>query len=283
MVQLFMYLIIVLSLYDMDCMLWTPDSKAEILYLELFFNLPEISVDISFKPILYIFFSYMKGIKSYELYAIALSTGLIAIYTYKFNHYAIIFSVPLIWISFLSSANSVRSISSYGIGTGVASIGMLGTGVGTVCGFVSNNPIIAIGAGFVIGFLVGLCANKIIKMNIPQMELNIGIMSSSVAIIITLMMYIFNKSYLIYPLLFGAVAIAIIHPYNGSMGAGENQSRTLKLSATEASMTTGLFGLVAMSPAIIAVSAIGFIIFLYIWINSIKDEVYKIEWTGIAK
>ena len=237
------------------------------------------------------------------LFVIAIVCSTIAIMAFNAIPHAVILSIILIWPAFASGASAVKGISSYGIGTGVASIGMLGAGVGTIAAFSSIfidmpfSPFIGIAAAFVIGFITGLCANKIIKMKIPQMELKIGIMSASAAMIATLFISIFSNNsdmlltdvYIVLPLIFISTALAIIHPYNGSMGAGENQPRTLKLAFTEASLTTLLFGVISLaytdiitSIEILLVSGIGFVIFTTIFLRAIRAELYKLEWSGVV-
>jgi tetrahydromethanopterin S-methyltransferase subunit C len=73
------------------------------------------------------------------------------------------------------------------------------------------------------------------------------------------------------------------------MGAGENQKRTLRLSAVEASITTGLFGLVALlfsealfltGVSVIIVSTAGFFIFVKRWFSAVKEDTYEFAWSG---
>ncbi len=238
-----------------------------------------------------------------SLFLIAIVCSTVAIMIFNTVPHAVFLSIILIWPAFAAGASAVKDISSYGIGTGVASIGMLGAGVGTIAAFSSIfidmpfSALIGITAAFVIGFVTGLCANKIIKMKIPRMELKIAIMSASAAMIATLFVSIFSNNidmlltdvYIVLPLIFISTALAIIHPYNGSMGAGENQPRTLKLAFAEASLTTLLFGLISLaytdtitSIEILLVSGLGFVIFTTIFLRAINAEIYKLEWSGVV-
>jgi tetrahydromethanopterin S-methyltransferase subunit C len=78
-------------------------------------------------------------------------------------------------------ADAVRRVCSYGIGTGVPSIGMLALGMGLISAMfglaigkmyevVFIGPIVGLVVALAIGWIVGTLANKIIKLNIPVME-----------------------------------------------------------------------------------------------------------------
>lgn len=200
--------------------------------------------------------------------------------------------IPLIWPAFLGSANSVRSLASYGLGTGTASIGYWGTAVGATIVYsgmlLSLNPIVEIAAALAGGAITGICAQKIIKMKIPVMIRESAILAASTAVIIRFLIGLFPEQVtLLFPLMYIAVTLAVLHPYNGSMGAGENQRRTLWLSAVEASMTTFIFGFVLLlmtpslaSAGILLISTLGFVLFIMGWYRMVKKEIFGISWTG---
>ncbi len=237
----------------------------------------------------------MKEYTSPRLYVIALLCGIVAIQTARF--YLPFLGVVLIWPAFISSANAVRQIARYGLGTGTSSIGYWGTAVGATMAFISQfmdsvyAPYFAISSALVVGGVTGVTAQKIIRMKIPVMVRDSAILSSSTAIIAVFFLGIFSgpDASIVYPLIYIAITLAVLHPFNGSMGAGENQKRTLGLSAVEASMTTGLFGLVALffsdtlsltGAGIIVISVAGFLIFLERWYSLVKKDTYEMAWTG---
>lgn len=152
----------------------------------------------------------------------------------------------------------------------------------------SLNPIVEIAAALAGGAITGICAQKIIKMKIPVMIRESAILAASTAVIIRFLIGLFPEQVtLLFPLMYIAVTIAVLHPYNGSMGAGENQRRTLWLSAVEASMTTFIFGFVLLlmtpslaSAGILLISTLGFVLFIMGWYRMVKKEIFGISWTG---
>jgi tetrahydromethanopterin S-methyltransferase subunit C len=233
-------------------------------------------------------------IPSIKLFVFAVITGLAAIFLEEYTPYIFIL-VPLIWPAFISSANGVRSLASYGLGTGTSSIGYWGTAVGATIVYagimLEAHPVVEIAAALTGGAITGICAQKIIKMRIPVMIRESAILAAATAIIIRFLIGLFPLQVsLLFPLMYIAVTLAVLHPYNGSMGAGENQKRTLWLSAVEAAMTTALFGLILLLMAswwtgagIIVISSIGFIVCVRGWYRHVKQDVYKISWTGFPE
>ena len=242
-----------------------------------------------------------KEVSSQYLFTIALITGIIAIMVV--NYYPVLtpIAVILVWPAFISGANSVRQVARYGLGTGTSSIGYWGTAVGTTMALLSQffntsySPYIGISSALVVGAVTGIAAQKIIKMKIPVMIQESAFLSSSTAIIAVFLMSVLSvsssgmDSYVTFPLVYIAITLAVLHPFNGSMGAGENQKRTLRLSAVEASMTTGMFGMVAvifsdalflMGISMIIISLAGFLVFLKRWYSLVKEDTYEFKWTG---
>jgi tetrahydromethanopterin S-methyltransferase subunit C len=248
-----------------------------------------------------------KEFTSPQLYLIALVLGIIAIMMVKFSHSLTPIAVILIWPAFISGANAVRQVARYGLGTGTSSIGYWGTAVGATMAFTSQfinpaynfaSPYFEIFGALIVGAVTGICAQKIIKMKIPVMISASAVLASSTAIIAMFFLAMLTEysaqvstldAYITYPLIYIAITLAILHPFNGSMGAGENQKRTLRLSAVEASVTTGLFGLIALlfsealfftGISVIIVSTTGFFIFVKRWFAAAKEDTYEVAWTG---
>ncbi len=233
-------------------------------------------------------------ISSYRLFVISLFLGIGAILLIRFCPAASPLATILIWPAFLSGANSVRELARYGLGTGTSSIGYWGAALGATAVYIMHlvepglGSFLGIGVAFLGGAITGLCAQKIIRMRIPVMIRESAMLAASTAVAISFLLELFPSCLLtISPLIYIAVTLAVIHPFNGSMGAGENKRRTIRLAAAEASMTTALLGsLAAMGGAhgvglsVAAVSCAGFIIFAVLWFNSVKDDIYEIRWTG---
>ncbi|NOQ33044.1 MAG: tetrahydromethanopterin S-methyltransferase subunit C [Methanosarcinales archaeon] len=147
-------------------------------------------------------------------------------------------------------ADAVRRVCSYGIGTGVPSIGMLALGMGLISamfglafgamiGVSYVGPIVGLVVAVAIGFVVGTLANKVIKLNIPIMErclmeiagagvlvmtgLSVMIAGSMDFVVISEKVII--TGYIAPVFILGA--LGILHPFNASLGPDETQDRTL--------------------------------------------------------
>lgn len=245
-----------------------------------------------------------KEIANQNLFAIAVVTGIIGFFIITLVPSLAALSIILIWPAFVAAASSVRLMCRYGLGTGTSSIGYWGTAVGATTTFASQfiatdaySPFIEIIVATVVGFITGECANKIVHMKIPRIELNSAILAGSTAIITLVILELFmgesgispTDLYYTYPIIYIATTLAVLHPYNGSMGANENQPRTLKLAVCEAALITGLFGVIALllphtnvsiAVSVIIISAIGLIIATKIWWQSVKKDAYEVTWTG---
>src|SRR5665647_2503592 len=147
-------------------------------------------------------------------------------------------------------ADVVRRVASYGIGTGVPSIGMLALGMGIIAvmfglsmaetlGSILLGPIIILIYAGVFGYVIGVIANKVIKFNIPVMEEGnadlsmagaLAILGWSFAISGTLgyqdiLNDVLMTGYI--AIIFIAGGLAILHPFNACLGPDEKQDRTL--------------------------------------------------------
>jgi tetrahydromethanopterin S-methyltransferase subunit C len=246
----------------------------------------------------------VKDIQISTLLIISLVTGIIAIQLIKSVHSLAFLAFILVWPSFVAAANSVRGMARYGLGTGTSSIGYWGTAVGATMAFMGQfiNPIYSpyaeIIAALAVGYITGFCADKIIRMKIPHIELNSMVIAGATSIIAVTVLTLLTgytvevttlDAYITYPLIYIAITLGVLHPYNASLGAGENQRRTLRLAMTEAAMTTALFGLVAIlfsdalfwpGLSVLIISIAGFAVFTYRWAKLARAEMYDIRWTG---
>ncbi|MEA1944544.1 MAG: tetrahydromethanopterin S-methyltransferase subunit C [Euryarchaeota archaeon] len=147
-------------------------------------------------------------------------------------------------------ADGVRRVCSYGIGTGVPSIGMLALGMGlisamfglalgAIIGVPYIGPIVGLVVAVVIGWIVGTLANKVIKLNIPVMErclmeiagAGVLVMTGLSVMIAGSMNFadiadnVITTGYIAPVFILGA--LGILHPFNASLGPDETQDRTL--------------------------------------------------------
>ena len=241
----------------------------------------------------------MKEIQIHTLFGAALLSGIAGILLIG---HGISIGIVFLWLPFLSAANSVRGMAKYGLGTGNASIGYWGTAVGATSAFITSlccgsTPLLYAAAvvtiSLVIGLATGVLADKVIRMKIPRIELNSAVIAVSTALITAGSLLILGSNYCLYPFIYIIITLAVLHPYNASTGAGENQKRTLLLALVEACMTTLVIGIVAMlasgsampvsdDVAIVVVSACGLVIAVVAWYRLVKSDIYEIRWTGYS-
>ncbi len=182
-------------------------------------------------------------------------------------------------------ANAVRSVCSYGIGTGVPSIGMLALGMGIISAMFGlaigkmlgdgNNmvfigPIVGLVLALAIGFIVGTLANKIIKLNIPVMErclmeiagagvlvlTGLSVMVAGSMDFVVIVENVVRTGYIAPIFILGA--LGILHPFNASLGPDETQDRTLVHAYSCGAIAMLVAGVcsIAINPIAGAISAI---------------------------
>ena len=202
-------------------------------------------------------------------------------------------------------ADAVRRVCSYGLGTGVPSIGMLALGMGIVASMFGlavggiAGPIIAFVSAAIIGLIIGVLANKVLGMNIPIMEQSMVEIAGAGALTIvglsTTMAgtFMFDEvlTYVVAPgyiaVIFIAGGMAILHPFNACLGPDEHQDRTLVVGFEKgaiAMVIAGLVSAVAGSAATLPTIMIG----VFIWYTSFakfyeltKRDSYKVLGSGL--
>jgi len=212
-----------------------------------------------------------------QLLAIGVVGGLIGIYLANYLNSM----TGTAWFSFFAAlgavlavfwgADAVRRVASYGLGTGVPSIGMLSIGAGQVAVLlglaVAKNynievaaPIIALILAAIIGVVNGIMARRVIKMNIAIMEMSMTVIAMAASLIILgfstaiaggftfdkIMTYVVASGFIIAVFIVGGMAM--LHPFNACLGPDERQKRTLNLALST--------GFIAMLVAGIASGAI---------------------------
>jgi tetrahydromethanopterin S-methyltransferase subunit C len=207
-------------------------------------------------------------------------------------------------------ADAISRVASYGLGTGVPSIGYMSLAIGIVGAlsgiagtvlFGSSLAILGPILGFVIAVIVGaiiaLLGKKIIKMKIPVLvqctaELAgasaLSVIAFSAAIagsysLAAIQTFVISTGYI--ALLFILNTMAIQHPFNACLGPQENRVRTLKLAAATGFMSMGIMGVIAIgiSPAwwlIAVVGALAWFLAIRSFIQASKDEAASVAWTG---
>jgi tetrahydromethanopterin S-methyltransferase subunit C len=212
-----------------------------------------------------------------QLMVIGILGGLIGIYIASYlNSWT-----GTAWFSFIAAlgailavyygADAVRRVASYGLGTGVPSIGLLSLGAGQVAVLlglaVAKNynievaaPIVALILAAIIGLVNGVMARRVIKMNIAIMEMSMTEIAMAASLIIlgfstaiagsytfnAIMSYVVASGFIIAVFIVGGMAM--LHPFNACLGPDERQQRTLNLALST--------GFIAMIVAGIASGAI---------------------------
>jgi tetrahydromethanopterin S-methyltransferase subunit C len=181
-------------------------------------------------------------------------------------------------------ADAIRRVASYGLGTGVPSIGYMSLGIGilgalaglalahtTLFGSEAMEslgevggllpllaPILALLVAMLLGLIVALVATKIIKMKIAVLErctaeiagaagLSVLCFSAAIAGSFAFPMIL---ALVVAPgfiaLFFILVTMAIQHPFNACLGPNEDQVRTLKLAAATGFLCMVITGLMTI-------------------------------------
>ena len=211
-------------------------------------------------------------------------------------------------------ADAVRRVCSYGLGTGVPSIGMVALGMGVVATMfgltlpkvigipIIAGPIISFIVAAIIGLLIGLMSNKILMMNIPIMEKSmveiagagaLVMIGLSVAIagsfdIVAIMPAVVETGFI--ALVFIGGAMTILHPFNACLGPDEKQDRTLGVAVSKGALIMALVGFASLAvESMDAMSgALTTIVGLVIWVvyfkkfmkNTHRDS-YLVTGTGL--
>jgi len=194
------------------------------------------------------------------LVCIYLGAGLnLAFNAFTFSFFGGLAAVAAIWWG----SNTIKTLCSYGIGTGVPSVGMISLGSGVIAMLIATRfswylaPIVLVIVALIIGAIIGYIANDVIMMKIPVMRRSM----TEVAIIGGLMLMGFaqmaTSSYSLVKLVstqtsllglpvagyagsfigasiiavaFILGAIAVQHPFNATLGPSWQQDRMLMLA-----------------------------------------------------
>jgi tetrahydromethanopterin S-methyltransferase subunit C len=200
---------------------------------------------------------------------------------------------------------AVRRVASYGLGTGVPSIGMMALGMGVVASMFGlavggiAGPIVAFITAAIIGLVIGVLANKVLGMGIPIMEQSmteiagagaLTIIGLSVAMTGTFMFdavleTVVATGYI--AVIFIAGGMAILHPFNANLGPDETQDRTLMTAVEKGAIAMVVAGIVAtVADGASAVPSI--LIGVFIWyiafskyVKLVNRDAYKVLGTGL--
>ena len=207
-------------------------------------------------------------------------------------------------------ADAIRRVASYGLGTGVPSIGYMSLSVGVISALAGLaisvifkmtilGPIASFVVAVVIGAIIAIVATKIVGMKIPIMlqctveiagAACLSILGFSIAIAgshdLTAILDSVVSTGLI-AVLFIMCTMAIQHPFNACLGPNEDQLRTLKCACSTAFLSMTLTGLMAIVSGglawfiILIVGLIGWIISFRAFVSASCNDAASTKWAGL--
>lgn len=247
------------------------------------------------------------GYSPQNIMALGIVGGLVGIYLGHFAPPAYSFFGGLgaicatVW-----GADAVRRVASYGLGTGVPSIGMLSLGMGIIAALFGlavggiAGPIVAFIVAAIIGGVIGALSNRVIGMGIPIMEqAMIEISCAGTLVILGLSVVIagsFNYAAVVqYVVANGYIALifiiggmGILHPFNASLGPDEKQDRTLMLAVEKGAIALIITGFASSLHEGLMAAGLNMLIGIVIWYVAfnkhyalIKRDAYAVVGTGL--
>ena len=213
--------------------------------------------------------------------------------------------LAIIW-----GSDAIRRVASYGLGTGVPSIGYMSLSVGVISALAGLSlattlkmPIIGPVAGLVIAIIIGaiiaIVATKIVGMKIPIMlqctieiagAAALSILGFAVAIAGSFEMAAIFENVVatgFIAVLFIMCTMAIQHPFNACLGPNEDQTRTLKCAASTAFLSMTIVGLMSVTTGglgwfiVLIVGLIGWIISFKAFVSASCADAASTRWAGL--
>ena len=207
-------------------------------------------------------------------------------------------------------SDAIRRVASYGLGTGVPSIGYMSLSVGVISALAGislatkfNMGIIGPVAGFIIAVIIGaiiaIVATKIVGMKIPIMirctveiagAAMLSILGFAVAIAGSYdMMAIYENVVAtgFIAVLFIMCTMAIQHPFNACLGPNEDQLRTLKCACSTAFLSMTLTGLMSVTTGglgwfvVFIVGLIGWVVSFRAFVLASCNDAASTKWAGL--
>ena len=207
-------------------------------------------------------------------------------------------------------ADAIRRVASYGLGTGVPSIGYMSLSVGVISALtgislaaalkmVIIGPIAALVVAVIIGAIIAIVATKIVGMKIPIMlQCTIEIAGAAALSILGFAVAIAG-SYDMTAILENVVAtgfiavlfimctMAIQHPFNACLGPNEDQVRTLKCACSTAFLAMTIVGILSATTGglgwfvVLVVGLIGWIISFRAFVLASINDAASTKWAGL--
>ena len=213
--------------------------------------------------------------------------------------------LAIIW-----GADAIRRVASYGLGTGVPSIGYMSLSVGVISALAGLSlatklnihmlgPIAGFVVAVIIGAIIAIVATKIVGMKIPIMlqctieiagAATLSILGFAVAIagsydMMTIYEHVVATGFI--AVLFIMCTMAIQHPFNACLGPNEDQVRTLKCAASTAFLSMTLTGLMSVTTGglgwfvVFIVGLIGWIVSFRAFVLASCNDAASTKWAGL--
>lgn len=211
-------------------------------------------------------------------------------------------------------SDAIRRVASYGLGTGVPSIGYMSLGIATVGAFAGLGvvafvpalsgiaiaaPVLSFVFAMIIGLIVAIIAKKLIGMKIPIMERCTAEIAGAAALALVGFSAAIAGNYAFdaiattviatgfVAVLYIMITMAIQHPFNACLGPNEDQVRTLKCAASCAFLSMIIVGLMAIPTGglawflIVVVGLIGWYVSYKAFVDASYDAAASVKWAGL--
>ena len=207
-------------------------------------------------------------------------------------------------------ADAIRRVASYGLGTGVPSIGYMSLSVGVISALAGLSlaamlkmaiigPIAGLVIACIIGAVIAIVATKIVGMKIPIMLQCTVEIAGAAALSILGFAVAIAGSFELTPVLENVVAtgfiavlfimctMAIQHPFNACLGPNEDQVRTLKCAASTAFLAMTITGLMSVTTGglgwfvVFIVGLIGWVISFRAFVVASMNDAASTKWAGL--
>jgi len=244
-----------------------------------------------------------------NLMALGIIGGLAGIYLSAFNPVIgpVLASLGAV-CAIVWGADAIRRVASYGLGTGVPSIGYMSVAigiVGAVAGLASvfvvpaiAVPVVGFVLAMILGIVVAVLGKRIVKMKIPILEKCTAEISGAAALSVLGFSAAIAGSYTMQAMLTSVIStgfigllfilntMAIQHPFNACLGPNENQTRTLKLAASTGFLSMAIVGLlgIGLNPGwwlVSLVGALAWVVAIKSFIEASFEEAASVKWSGL--
>ena len=207
-------------------------------------------------------------------------------------------------------ADAIRRVASYGLGTGVPSIGYMSLSVGVISALAGlaladtlkmaiAGPILGFIIAVIIGAIIAIVATKIVGMKIPIMlqctieiagAATLSILGFAVAIAGSYEMAAIFENVVatgFIAVLFIMCTMAIQHPFNACLGPNEDQLRTLKCACSTAFLSMTIVGLLSATTGglgwfvVLLIGLIGWIVSFRAFVLASVNDAASTKWAGL--